>query len=69
MNSLLPPPPPPFGPPPHPPIHPSPLLIQQGIASKYLGGKPICSNRIWSTDNFFVVSGRTSGETDLLSSI
>jgi len=31
MNSLPPPPPPP------PPIHPSALLIQQGIAAKYLG--------------------------------
>lgn len=58
MNSLLPPPPPlgppPFGAPPPPPFHPSPLLIQQGIASKYLGGKPtICSNRIWSQTSFW----------------
>ena len=38
MNSL---PPPPPGPPPPP----SALLINQGIAAKYLGGKPIISTK------------------------
>jgi hypothetical protein len=66
MNNLPPPPPP--GPP--PPIHPSALLFQQGIASKYLGGKPVWSYTVcpW-TDKFLVVSGRTSGESVLPSSI